>query len=226
MFLDTETTGLEIQNDERIIEIAALEVIDGIRTGNEFYTRLNPQKRVAEDSTKIHGIKDRDLVNSPKFREIVDDLLNFIGGSRLVMHNAAFDVGFLDAELRRSGRVERVNDICEVVDSLELARKLYPGQLNNLDALARRHRIELKREQHDARLDASMLVSIYMAMTAKSNMQLFDPQQSIEEAADATDVDRSYQRVHKIVVKATDHERRQHDDYMKALQRSSQSIDA
>lgn len=225
VFLDTETTGLEIQNDERIIEIAALEVIDGIRTGNEFYTRLNPDKRIAEESTKIHGIKDADLIGEPTFTQIVDDLLNFINGSKLVIHNAAFDVGFLNAELTRAGREERIEGVCEIIDSLDLARQLYPGQLNNLDALARRHRIELKRDQHDARLDASMLVSVYTAMVAKSNMLLFDHQQSSDDAT-SIEISETYERSQPIVIKANADELRAHEEYVSELRDSSMSIEA
>ena len=224
VFLDTETTGLEIQNDERVIEIAAIEVFAGIRTGSNFYTRLNPDRRITEDSSKVHGITDDELKHEPRFSQIVDELLTFIRDSKLVMHNAAFDVGFLDSELKRAGRKERIQDMCEIVDSLELARERYPGQLNNLDVLARRLKVELKRDKHDAMLDASILASVYMAMTAQQSMGLFDTRESTTANSNQNKQVRKIQRVNKFVWKANEAECAEHEKYMAKLKQFQQCI--
>lgn len=165
--LDTETTGLEPRQGHRIIEIGCVEVIDRRITTNRYHQYINPQREVDEGAIEVHGISNEFLVDKPLFEDIVDDFLDFIRGAELVIHNAPFDVGFLDHELGRLGREsEEMEKICSVLDTLVLARKLHPGQKNNLDALCKRYSIDnSQRDLHGALLDAEILADVYLTMT-------------------------------------------------------------
>jgi len=169
--LDTETTGLEISEGHRIIEVAGVEIIDGEKTDNEFHTYVQPNKDVGE-SENIHGISNTDLIGKPKFNQISDDLLSFIEGATLVIHNAPFDLGFLNNELKIIGIKETIEDICNIIDTLELSKQQRPGTMHNLDALCRRFGIDTSaRTRHGALLDAQILAQVYLAMTGgQSNL--------------------------------------------------------
>jgi DNA polymerase III subunit epsilon len=165
--LDTETTGLEVGKGHRIVEIGCVELLERRATGHEFHRYLNPQRAMDEGARAVSGLSDEFLVDKPLFGEIVVELLNFIDGAELIMHNAAFDVGFLDAELARLDIPVRIGERCSVLDTLSLAREKYPGQRNSLDALCKRLSIDNShRELHGALLDAQLLVDVYLAMTA------------------------------------------------------------
>jgi DNA polymerase III subunit epsilon len=164
--LDTETTGLEPSLGHRIIEIGCVELINRRLTGRTFHRYLNPERDIDLAAEAVHGLQREDLARQPRFAQIVDDLLDFIGGSELVIHNAEFDVAFLDAELRRAGRAMVMSELCRVLDTLVLAREMHPGQRNNLDALCRRYNVDnSRRELHGALLDARILADVYLAMT-------------------------------------------------------------
>lgn len=165
--LDTETTGLESESGHRIIEIGALELIDRRLTGRRFHVYLNPERTVEGRALELHGLTDEFLSDKPRFPEVADEFLAFIDQSELVIHNASFDVAFLDSELERLGeRKVRIADLAQVLDSLELARELHPGQRNTLDALCRRYEIDnSNRTLHGALLDAELLTEVYLAMT-------------------------------------------------------------
>ncbi|MBW4052573.1 MAG: DNA polymerase III subunit epsilon [Proteobacteria bacterium] len=164
--LDTETTGLEAALGHRIIEIGCVELLNRKVTGRTFQRYLNPERDIDIGAEAVHGLQRQDLVRQPLFAQVVDELLDFIGGSELVIHNAEFDVGFLDAELRRAGRAMVMSEICRVLDTLVLAREMHPGQRNNLDALAKRYNVDnSRREVHGALLDARILADVYLAMT-------------------------------------------------------------
>jgi DNA polymerase-3 subunit epsilon len=165
--LDTETTGLEPDLGHRIIEIGCVELVNRRPTGRTFHKYLNPERAIDEGALAVHGISRADLDGKPKFAEVVEELLLFIGGAELVIHNAAFDVAFLDAELARiQGRVHTVAGLCSVLDTLALARSMHPGQRNSLDALCKRYSIDnSRRELHGALLDARILADVYLAMT-------------------------------------------------------------
>lgn len=167
VILDTETTGLEVGKGHRIVEIGCVELLERRPTGREFHRYLNPQRAMDEGARAVSGISDEFLLDKPLFGEIVVELLNFIDGAELVMHNAAFDVGFLDAELARLDIPVRIAERTAVLDTLVLAREKYPGQKNNLDALCKRLSIDNShRELHGALLDAQLLADVYLAMTA------------------------------------------------------------
>lgn len=164
--LDTETTGLETSQGHRIIEIGCVEMVDRKLTGRTYHQYLNPDRLIDAEAIEVHGITNERLADEPRFRDIVDDFLQFIEGAQLVIHNAPFDVGFMDYELQLQGRVERIEQICTVFDSLVYARKKHPGQKNNLDVLCNRYMINNdNRVFHGALLDAEILANVYLAMT-------------------------------------------------------------
>ena len=164
--LDTETTGLEPSLGHRIIEIGCVELLNRRVTGRTFHRYLNPERDIDLGAEAVHGLQREDLARQPRFVEVADELLGFIDGSELVIHNAEFDVAFLDAELRRAGRTVLMSELCRVLDTLVLAREMHPGQRNNLDALAKRYDVDnSRRELHGALLDARILADVYLAMT-------------------------------------------------------------
>lgn len=191
--LDTETTGLEPAEGHRIIEVGALEIINRRRTGRTYHQYLNPGRAIDAAAVEIHGITNEMLEDKPDFRDVVGGFIDFIDGAELLIHNAAFDVGFLNAEFVRAAsggatvRVARVEDCCTVVDTLKLARQLHPGQKNNLDALCRRYGIDNShRLVHGALLDAEILVDVYLAMTGGQAALFFEEQSQGAPLAIAT----------------------------------------
>jgi DNA polymerase-3 subunit epsilon len=164
--LDTETTGLEPSLGHRIIEVGCVELLNRRVTGRTFHRYLNPERDIDLGAEAVHGLQRADLARQPRFAEIVHELLEFIGGSELVIHNAEFDVAFLDSELRRAGHTVMMSELCRVLDTLVLAREMHPGQRNNLDALCKRYNVDnSRRELHGALLDARILADVYLAMT-------------------------------------------------------------
>lgn len=177
IILDVETTGLDHSQGDRIIEIACVEMIDGFKTGKIFDHRVNPQRSIPPESYQIHGISDDDLKSKPLFSEIADDFLDFIGDTKLVAHNMSFDSAFINSEFERCNRPPL--DKSRLIDSLEIARKLYPGKSNSLDALKKRFKIDIDRGPfHGALTDAEILAEIYLRLTdnprykAESNKSL------------------------------------------------------
>ena len=165
--LDTETTGLEPNDGHRVIEIGCVEVVNRKITGNNLHIYLNPQREIDEGALAVHGITEEFLADKPTFDKVVDEFLAFVDGAELVIHNAPFDVGFLNHELRMlGGRYGTIEQRCGVLDTLVMARQKHPGQKNNLDALCRRYEVENgHRELHGALLDAEILADVYLAMT-------------------------------------------------------------
>ncbi|MDR3388896.1 MAG: DNA polymerase III subunit epsilon [Rudaea sp.] len=165
--LDTETTGLEVGKGHRLIEIGAIELAERRATGRSFHRYVNPQRAIDEGALAVHGISNEFLADKPVFAEIARELIEFVDGAELVIHNAAFDVAFLDAELAMADAVfGRITDHARVLDTLALAREKYPGQKNNLDALCRRLNVDNShRDLHGALLDAQLLAEVYLAMT-------------------------------------------------------------
>ena len=164
--LDTETTGLETSQGHRIIEIGAVELVDRRLTGNHFHRYLNPGRSIDDAALEVHGITEAFLADKPAFDQVRDELIDYLRGAELVIHNAPFDVGFLDYELGLAGAGERIANLCDVTDSLALARHKHPGQKNSLDALCRRYEVDNSaRELHGALLDAEILADVFLAMT-------------------------------------------------------------
>ncbi|MFL2553210.1 MAG: DNA polymerase III subunit epsilon [Candidatus Rariloculaceae bacterium] len=193
VILDTETTGLETKAGHRIIEIGCIELVNRRVTQNSFHRYINPQRAVDKGALAVHGIGDEFLVSQPLFAEVADEFLDFVDGAQLVIHNAEFDIGFINHEFSRLN--EPLIDIrgrCEILDTLALARKLHPGQRNSLDALAKRYSVDIsKRELHGALLDAQILADVYLAMTGGQVSLLLDgqPAEAVEVASHEFKID-------------------------------------
>jgi len=168
IILDTETTGLEVRQGHRLIEIACVEMVERRLTGRHYQTYLNPDRRIDEGARLVTGIEDDFLFDKPRFADVVDEFLAFIDGAELVIHNASFDVGFLDAELAMLANGSgSIGDRCPVLDTLKMARERYPGQRNSLDALCKRLGVDnSRRDLHGGLIDAQLLADVYLAMTS------------------------------------------------------------
>lgn len=166
IILDTETTGLEPEAGHRVIEIGCVELVDRRLSGRHFHQYLNPERDIEDGALEVHGITQEFLRDKPVFADVAEELLEFIADAELVIHNAPFDVGFLDAELARLRRSDKISDHASVLDTLELARDLHPGQRNSLEALCKRYEVDdSSRSLHGALLDAELLADVYLAMT-------------------------------------------------------------
>jgi DNA polymerase-3 subunit epsilon len=166
IFLDTETTGLSAEGGDRLIEIGCLEMVSRRLTGNDLHLYVNPERSSSEEAFKVHGLSDEFLADKPLFADVADQLLAYVAGAEVIIHNAAFDVGFIDAELRRTGRPGLREHAARITDSLLLAREMFPGKANSLDALCRRLEVDnTHRTLHGALLDAGLLAEVYIRMT-------------------------------------------------------------
>ena len=167
IILDTETTGLEVRQGHKIIEIGAVVLNDRKKSSDHFHAYINPGRLIDEEASKVHGIMNEDLVDKPGFDEIAEEFIEFVDGATLVIHNAAFDVGFLNNELKlASSKYPCLEEICEIEDTLAIAKNKFPGQRNSLDALANRFEISgYDRTFHGALLDANILADVYMQLT-------------------------------------------------------------
>lgn len=182
--LDTETTGLKAEDGHAIIEIGCLELVDRVVTGEQFHVYINPNRPIDKGAQKVHGITEAFLKDKPRFTDVLDDFLAFIKGSELIIHNAPFDIGFLDVELARAGHNKKVGHYCEVIDTLVMAKKKHPGQRNNLDALCKRyHVINSHRKLHGALLDSELLAFVYLAMTGGQSSLFNDTEESNHTSA-------------------------------------------
>jgi DNA polymerase III subunit epsilon len=230
--LDTETTGLEADRGHRIIEIGCVELINRRPSGRHFHRYLNPEREIDEGAHAVHGITRERLQSAPKFAEIAAELFGFITGSELIIHNAPFDLGFIDMELallapaRAEGSAlpAGVRSVCTVLDTLTLARERHPGQRNNLDALCKRYGIDNShRELHGALLDARILADVYLAMTGgQSLLALDEAARERSGAARSVAVAASVRPAEPLrVVEATAEELAAHAELAALLQRSS-----
>ena len=186
IILDTETTGLEVLQGHRIIEIGAVLLNDRKKTEEHFHTYLNPSRLIDEEASKVHGIMNEDLEDKPDFSEIAEEFLEFVDGATLVIHNASFDIGFLNNELKlASSKYPMLEDICSIEDSLAIAKDKFPGQRVSLDALASRFNITgYDRTFHGALLDANILADVYMMLTGGQSKFEFDSTDSINMSED------------------------------------------
>ncbi|GIX34261.1 MAG: DNA polymerase III subunit epsilon [Lysobacteraceae bacterium] len=216
--LDTETTGLAVERGHRVVEIGCVELVERRPSGRRFQRYLNPERPMDPGASEVTGLTDAFLADKPRFEEVVDEFLDFVRGAELVIHNAAFDLGFLNAELARLGRDERLEQICTVTDTLALARERYPGQRNSLDALCRRLQIDNRhRTLHGALLDAELLAEVYLAMTAGQAALSLEPVPLAEAGADAGAAALQRCEVELRVLRATDEERRRHEALLAAM---------
>jgi DNA polymerase III subunit epsilon len=215
IFLDTETTGLYPAQGHRIIEIAAIEMINRRPTNNHFHVYLNPEREIDPAAQEVHGITLEFLQDKPMFEVVATQLIDFIGDAELIIHNAPFDIGFLNAEFGRIG-LQSVESMCgKITDTLKMAKDSRPGQRNNLDALCKHFGIDnSKRTLHGALLDAELLAEVYLAMTRGQDSLLMDLGQAQQQEVQkiATNSVRNLK-----VLKASDIELSAHDDYIKSL---------
>jgi len=175
IFLDTETTGLSPESGDRIIEIGCVEMLNRRLSGRDLHFYLNPQRPNSEDAVKVHGLTDEFLADKPLFESVADELLDYLSGAEVVIHNAAFDIGFLNEELKRIGRPRVTDYTAGVTDSLTMAREIFPGKSNSLDALCKRLEVDnSNRSLHGALLDAGLLAEVYIRMTRGQNSLVID----------------------------------------------------
>lgn len=215
VILDTETTGLDPAQGHRVIEIGAVEVLSRQLTGQTFHVYLNPERAVDVGAQTVHGLSNEFLADKPRFAECVDAFLAFVRDAELIIHNAPFDVGFLDAELARLDRGRLKEHSGAIADSLKLARELHPGQKNNLDALCRRYEVDNSgRKYHGALLDAELLAEVWLAMTRGQESLAIEP---LAPAAARTTADPAARPARLRVLAATAAELEAHAAYLAGL---------
>ncbi len=221
--LDTETTGLEPAEGHRIIEIGCVEVVNRKLTGNNFHRYLQPDREIDDAAIEVHGITNEFLADKPRFNDIAQEFLDFIKGAELVIHNAAFDVGFMDHEFRMIGDHLGVTaDHCKVLDTLLLARKLHPGQRNSLDALCKRYEIDNShRELHGALLDAEILADVYLMMTGGQTALTLGGEEDEGGITGAAIKRLDSARPALKVIKASADEQTLHEERLQAIEKAS-----
>ena len=223
IILDTETTGLEPKQGHRIIEIGCVELINRRKTDKHYHQYINPDREIDEGAFNVHGISNEFLADKPRFKDIAQEFINFIRDSELIIHNAPFDVGFIDAELRKLGiKWGKTEHFCTVTDTLTMAREKHPGQKNNLDALCKRYEIDnSKRDLHGALLDAQILLDVYLAMTGGQEALALGSTEE-EEAAEQNAIRLSDENRKPLpLVKPTEEELAAHEKYLEFLRDQS-----
>ena len=220
IILDTETTGLEVLQGHRIIEIGAVLLNDRKKTEEHFHTYLNPSRLIDEEASKVHGIMNEDLEDKPDFSEIAEEFLEFVDGATLVIHNAAFDIGFLNNELKlASSKYPMLEDICSIEDSLAIAKDKFPGQRVSLDALASRFNITgYDRTFHGALLDANILADVYMMLTGGQSKFEFDSTDSINLPEDISKDFVLKNNIDLIKIKATKDDLSAHEERLSDIE--------
>jgi DNA polymerase-3 subunit epsilon len=224
--LDTETTGLEVRQGHRLVEIACVEMVGRRLTGRHWQTYLNPERTMDEGASQVTGIRDDFLVDKPLFVDKVDEFLAFIDGAELIIHNASFDVGFLNAELARLGDAfGRIGDRCSVLDTLAMARERYPGQRNSLDALCKRLGVDnSRRDLHGGLIDAQLLADVYLAMTSGQVAMDLAFEQPKESTTTATVAAPLVLRGRPRVLRASAEESVMHEQRLDALDKSAGGV--
>ena len=220
--LDTETTGLETSDGHRIIEIGCVEMVNRKPTGNHYHQYLNPERSIDDGAIEVHGITNEQLQDEPLFAAVAADFIEFVKGAELIIHNAPFDVGFLDYELELLGGLGKISDHCTVLDTLVLARQMHPGQRNSLDALCRRYDIDNShRDLHGALLDAEILADVYLRMTGGQTTLSLSNQRANGQARDNQIRRLSDNRKPLPVIEASPEEVKEHEDYLAMLKERS-----
>ncbi len=216
--LDTETTGLDAKNGDRVVEIGCIELLNRRVGERGFHRYLNPERDIEEGAAKVHGLTLEFLSDKPRFAEVAAEFLDYIVGAELIIHNADFDVGFLDAELKRARLGRLKSHVSRVVDTLAMARELHPGKRNSLDALCERYAIDnAHRTLHGAQLDARLLADVYLAMTRGQESLVIELDTPAEAAAAVARVDNSKLKI----VKASKEEEAAHQAYLDTLDKAA-----
>ena len=225
IFLDTETTGLDPKTGDRIVEIGCVEMVNRRLTGRNLHLYLNPERPGSEEAIRIHGLTDEFLADKPKFREIADELVEYVRGAEVIIHNAGFDVGFLDAELRRVGQPRFAELAGGILDTLVMAREMFPGKANSLDALCRRLEVDnTHRHFHGALLDSNLLAEVYIRMTRGQNSLVIDEEKGSEEQVEQIDEEQAAIDLSTFVLpvlRAAEAEQAAHDKMLAELDKAS-----
>jgi DNA polymerase-3 subunit epsilon len=223
IFLDTETTGLNPETGDRIVEIGCIEMVSRRLTGRHLHLYLNPERPGSEEATRIHGLTDAFLADKPKFREVAAEFIEFVRGAELIIHNAAFDVGFLNAELRRVQQPKVAELAGGILDTLVMAREQYPGKANSLDALCRRLEVDnTNRTFHGALLDAGLLAEVYIRMTRGQNALVIDADDGQDEgSSDDADLHIDLSAFSVAVLRASEQEIAAHAGVLADLDKAS-----
>lgn len=225
--LDTETTGLEPEKGHRIIEIGCVELDNRRLTGNHYHQYIQPQREVEAQAIEVHGITNEFLKDKPIFTDVMDEFMDFVKGAELIIHNAPFDIGFIDHELNHYGnnKYQSITEYCGVIDTLVMARQKHPGQKNNLDALCKRYGVDnSQRDLHGALLDSEILADVYLLMTGGQTSLLLggdgssDKQEASQEVTQIKRVDSS---LNLPIIKATEEELRLHEKKLESIQKAS-----
>ena len=221
--LDTETTGLEVEQHHRVIEIGCVELLNRRLTGRTYHQYLNPERDIDQGAEQVHGLTRDRLAKEPTFGQVHAEFLEFIRDAELIIHNAPFDIAFLNAELTRMELAHRVHDLCRVLDTLALARQMHPGQRNSLDALCKRYSVDNShRDYHGALLDARILAEVYLAMTGgQANLILSAESETARSRARQAGPIRSSGGPRIIVVQPSDSEMAAHEHLLALLDKSS-----
>ena len=220
--LDTETTGISTDEGHRIIEIGCVEIENRRITGNEFHCYLNPERDIDEGATRVHGLTLEKLSNEPLFKEVAKDFLNFVSGAELIIHNAAFDVGFLNKEISLLEWNENsIEDHALVMDTLKMAREMHPGKKNSLDALCTRYEIDRSmRQVHGALIDADLLAKVYLAMTG--GQDALDLDQPVLSSQETQTKNKENKNIFLKVQKASIDELSEHEDFLSMMKKNGE----
>lgn len=222
IILDTETTGLSTEAGHRIIEIGCLEMIDRRLTGNKFHEYINPEVKVEQGAVQVHGITNEFLKDKPLFKEIIQELIDFISGAELIIHNAEFDVGFLNHEFKLAKYTKKIEQLCRVIDTLTLARKKHPGQRNSLDALCKRYNVDnSNRNLHGALLDAELLALVYLALTGGQGSLFGGADQARDFLNEKITAPTSLHAMNLPVILANEEEKNAHDQFLALIKNKS-----
>ena len=222
--LDTETTGLEPSQGHKIIEIGCVELINRRLTGNHYHQYINPEREIEEQAIEIHGITNEFVAEKPVFADIAEEFMTFVEGAELIIHNAPFDVGFIDHELKLLNRgYGSITDVCAIVDSLVMARQKHPGQRNNLDALCKRYFVDnSQRDLHGALLDSEILADVYLLMTGGQTALSLSDQGALDGSSNNNTAKRLIDANLSLpVIKATEEELEKHHKKLKTIQKAS-----
>lgn len=222
VILDTETTGIGAEFGHRIIEIGCLELVERKLTGSHFHTYLNPQRAVEEGAFKVHGISTEFLQDKPLFSDILQEFIQYIDGAELIIHNAPFDVGFLNAEFKHANWPKPLEAYCSIIDTLVLARAKHQGQRNNLDALCKRYDVNNSNRQfHGALLDAELLASVYLAMTGGQTNLFAEEETPVTKTPVGTYILPEALTSSSPVIYADANELAKHDEFIQFLEKKS-----
>lgn len=224
IFLDTETTGLSPETGDRVVEIGCVEMVNRRLTGNNRHFYLNPERKSSEEAVRVHGLTDEFLADKPLFSAVADDLIAYWAGAEIVIHNAAFDVGFLDAELKHIGKPLFHAHVASVTDSLLMARDMFPGKSNSLDALCKRLEVDnSSRTLHGALLDAELLAEVYIRMTRGQDSLVIDSGESAHgPALQVQKVDFSAFSLPTVAV--SEAERAAHEELLKSIDKTGEVL--